>query len=116
MCIKAIRFREARASQTAFPSKELGNERIQLYNPFDYLQSDEEITEYLTQALMDDDPRVLGIALGYLAKARGIADLAEKTGLNRESLYKTLSGKTQPKWSTINRIIKALNIRIQAVT
>ncbi len=44
------------------------------YNPFDYLQSDEEIANYLTNAFMDDAPRVLAIALGYLAKAHGIAD------------------------------------------
>ena len=85
------------------------------YNPFDYFESDDEIACYLNTAYLDDDPQMFIIALGYLAKTRGIATIAEKTGLNRESLYKTLSGKTQPKWDTIQRIMKALNINIRAV-
>ncbi len=85
------------------------------YNPFDYLNSDEEVVEYLNTAYSADDPQIFVIALGYLAKNRGIASIAEKTGLNRESLYKTLAGKTQPKWDTIQRIMKALNIDIRAV-
>jgi probable addiction module antidote protein len=68
--------------------------------------------DYLTQAFMDDDPAVFMTALGHVAKHKGIAQLAAETGLNRESLYKTLSGKTQPKWGTVQRIIKALHITI----
>ena len=64
---------------------------------------------------MDDDPDMFIIALGHVAKAKGVTQLAKDTGLNRESLYKTLSGKTQPKWDTIQRIMKALNIKIRAV-
>jgi len=86
------------------------------YNPFNFFQSDEEIGDYLTQAFMDDDPAMFVTALGHLAKHKGIAQLAEDTGLNRESLYKALSGKTQPKWDTVQRIIKALhmNVRVAA--
>jgi probable addiction module antidote protein len=68
--------------------------------------------DYLTQAFLDDDPAVFVTALGHVAKAKGIAQLATDTGLNRESLYKALSGKTQPKWDTVQRIIKALNINL----
>jgi probable addiction module antidote protein len=68
--------------------------------------------EYLTQAFMDDDPAMFIIALGHIAKHKGIAQLAADTGLNRESLYKTLSGKSQPKWDTVQRIIKALKVRV----
>jgi probable addiction module antidote protein len=85
---------------------------IKLYSPFDHLLTDADMSDYLTQAFMDDDPAVFMTALGHVAKHKGIAQLAAETGLNRESLYKTLSGKTQPKWGTVQRIIKALHITI----
>lgn len=69
--------------------------------------------EYLTQAFMDDDPAMFVTALGHVARHKGIAKLAEETGLNRESLYKALSGKTQPKWDTVQLIIKALHISVR---
>jgi len=66
------------------------------YNPFDYLENEEEINEYLSTAFNDEDPHVFLIALGYLAKKRGMAEIARLTGVNRESLYKSLSGKGNP--------------------
>jgi probable addiction module antidote protein len=85
---------------------------IKPYSPFDHLLTDADMGDYLTQAFMDDDPAVFITALGHVAKHKGIAQLAAETGLNRESLYKTLSGKTQLKWGTVQRIIKALHITI----
>lgn len=82
------------------------------YNPFDHLLDENDMGAYLTEAFMDDDPEVFLIALGHVAKRRGIAQLAADTGLNRESLYKTLSGKTRPKWDTVQRIVKALNLSV----
>ncbi len=86
---------------------------IKPYNPFNHLLSETDMGEYLTQAFMDDDPAVFVTALGHVAKHKGIAQLASDTGLNRESLYKALSGKTQPKWDTVQRIIKALHISVR---
>ena len=83
------------------------------YNPLNFFQSDDEIAEYLTQAFTDEDPGMFIVALGHVAKHRGIAKLAEETGLNRESLHKALSGKTRPKWDTVQRIIKALKISVR---
>ena len=83
-----------------------------LYNPFDFLLDDSEISEYLNNAFMDDDPEIFIIALGHVAKHKGIAKLSKETGLNRESLYKALSGKTKPKWDTVQSIIKALHVNI----
>lgn len=85
------------------------------YNPFDNLLTEADIGDYLTNAFLDDDPAVFVTALGHIARHKGIAQLASDTGLNRESLYKTLSGKTQPKWDTVQRIIKALNMNIHLV-
>ena len=85
------------------------------YNPLDYLETKEEINEYLNNAFMDDDPQVFLIALGYLAKKKGMSKVARETGLNRESLYKSLSGAGNPKFTTISKVSKALGCKL-AVT
>ncbi|MDA3915418.1 MAG: putative addiction module antidote protein [Deltaproteobacteria bacterium] len=84
------------------------------YNPFDYFETKEEINENLNNAFMDDDPRIFIIALGYLTRKKGRTKVARETGLNRESLYKSLAEDGNPKFSTISRITKALGCR-QAV-
>ena len=85
------------------------------YNPVDFFQNEEEIVAYLNEAYLDEDPNVFLVAPGHIAKSRGMTELAKCTGLNRESLYKALSGNTKPKWDTVQRVMKALNIKIQAV-
>ncbi|HEB70593.1 MAG TPA: putative addiction module antidote protein [Desulfobulbus sp.] len=82
------------------------------YNPFDYLEPKEEINEYLNSAFMDDDPMVFIVALGYLARKKGMSNIAKETGLNRESLYKSLSGDGNPAFSTIKKITKALGCKL----
>ena len=89
--------------------------KLQEYNPADLLKSEEDITSYLNDAYDDDDPATFVIALGDVAKMKGIGYVAKKAGLNRESLCKALSGKTRPPWDTIQRVMKSLNIHIQAV-
>ncbi len=82
------------------------------YNPLDYLETKEEINEYLNNAFMDDDPQVFLIALGHLAKKKGMSKIARETGLNRESLYKSLSGAGNPKFTTISKVSKALGCKL----
>jgi probable addiction module antidote protein len=82
------------------------------FNPITFLKSDDEISEYLTEAYRDEDPAVFIVALGHVARHRGIAKLAEETGLNRESLYKTFNGKVQPKWDTVHRLLKAMKVEL----
>ncbi len=82
------------------------------FNPVEYLQSDEEIAEYLTEAYQDDDPAVFVAALGNEVRSKGVARLAEETGLNRESLYKDFNGKAQPKWDTVHRLLHALGVHV----
>ncbi len=82
------------------------------YNPLDYLETKEEVNEYLSKAFMDDDPQIFLIALGHLAKKKGMTKIAEETGLNRESLYKSLSGDGNPKFATISKVTKALGYKL----
>lgn len=85
---------------------------IKTYNPFDYLETKEEIDEYLNNAYLNEDHRVFLVALGYLAKKQGMAEVAKKAGLNRESLYKALAGAGNPRFSTVSRVIKALGCKL----
>ncbi len=70
-----------------------------LYNPFDYLEAEEEINEYLNDAFRDDDPQVFLVALGHLARKQGMQEVARRTGLNRECFYKSISGSGNPHFS-----------------
>lgn len=80
----------------------------------DYLDSEEAIATYLSAVMEENDPDLLVAALGDIARARGMAKLAEDAGLNRESLYKALRPGAKPRFDTVLRIMKALNIKIQA--
>ena len=83
--------------------------------PFDmanYLNSDEDIAEYLVQALEDGDAALLAAALGDVARARNMAQLARDTGLTREGLYKALSGEGNPSLSTVMKVMKAMGLKL----
>ncbi len=83
--------------------------------PFDmanYLTNEEEIAEYLRQVLCDGDPAEFAAALGDIARARGMTQLARDTGLSRESLYKSLSGERAPSSDTLFKVLKALGFEI----
>ncbi|MGI9213139.1 MAG: addiction module antidote protein [Methylococcaceae bacterium] len=83
--------------------------------PFDMvslLDSDEAINEYLSQVLEDGDNDELIRALGYIAKAKGMTLIAERSGLSRESLYKALKPGAKPRFDTVLKVIKALGIKL----
>lgn len=85
------------------------------YSPFDvaeHLDNDEVIAEYLSAAMEDPNPDVFLAALGDVAKARGMAQIAKETGLGRESLYKALSGGAHPRYDTIKAVLSALGVKL----
>ncbi|MDO4222613.1 MAG: putative addiction module antidote protein [Acinetobacter sp.] len=80
------------------------------FNAFDYFETHAEIMEYLDSCFNDDDPELFVVALSHLIEKKGVAEVAKLTGLNRESLYKTIKGQTQPSWATVHKIIQALKL------
>jgi probable addiction module antidote protein len=80
------------------------------FDASDYLDSEEVIAEYLTVALEDPDPDAFLMAVRDVAKARGIATIAENAGLGRESLYKALRPGAQPRFDTVRRLLDALGV------
>jgi probable addiction module antidote protein len=77
-----------------------------------YLDNEEVIAEYLTAALEDDDPDVFLSAVGNVAKARGMTQIAQATGLGRESLYKALTPGARPKYDTVLKVLRGLGVRL----
>jgi probable addiction module antidote protein len=69
---------------------------------------------YLEAALEDGDPTLIAAALGDIARAQGMSQIARKTGLGRESLYKALSPDGNPEFSTVLKVVRALGLRLHA--
>ena len=82
-----------------------------IYDSAQYLDNDEAISAYMEEALETDDPVFIAKALGTVARARGMSQIAKKTGLSRESLYKALSGEGNPEFGTVIRVMHALGLR-----
>jgi len=85
--------------------------------PFDMttlLDSDEAVSEYLNQVLEEGDSDELIRALGYIAKAKGMAMIAKESGLGRESLYKALAPGAKPRFDTVLKVIRALGVKLHA--
>lgn len=83
--------------------------------PFDaseYLDDEKVIAEYLTAALEDPNPEVFLIAVANVAKARGIAKVAQDSGLGRESLYKALAPGAKPRYETVRKLMDALGVKL----
>ena len=87
-------------------------ENFPQFGASDYLDNEEEIAEYLTAALEDENPDFFLAALADVAKARGISKVAQSTGLERESLYKALAPGAKPRYETILKILHGLGVKI----
>jgi probable addiction module antidote protein len=83
------------------------------FDASDYLDNEETIAEYLAAALENPDPDAFLVAVRDVAKARGIANVAAKAGLGRESLYKTLQLGAKPRFETVRRLLAALDVKLQ---
>jgi len=93
----------------------MNQEIFSRYDSADYLKSDEDIAAYLEAATEEagDDPVFLARALGVVARARNMSQLARDVGMSREGLNKALSGDGNPTLATIFKVAKALGLRIE---
>jgi probable addiction module antidote protein len=85
-----------------------------LYDTADYLDSPEAIAAYIEAAFEDGDPALITHALGVVARAKGMSQLARDAGVTREALYKALTAAGDPKLSTFIGVLKALGMRLTA--
>lgn len=84
------------------------------YDSADYLDDADSIAAYLEAAFEDGDPTVITHALGVVARAKGMSQLARNAGVTREALYKALTAEGDPKLSTFIGVLKALGMRLTA--
>ncbi len=84
------------------------------FDPAEYLQTEEDVAAYLTAIMEDNDPALLAAALGDIARARGMSEIANASGITREALYKALRPNAQPRFDTISRVCAALGVRLVA--
>ncbi len=78
----------------------------------EYLDSPEMIHEYLKAAFEDGDSELLMVAIGNVAKARGMSDIAQKTNLSRQNLYKSFSSNGLPRFDTVKKVVEALGCKL----
>jgi len=88
--------------------------RTKKWDAAEHLKSDADMAAYLEAALEEGDPALVAAALGDIARAKGMGNLARETGLGRESLYKALSADGNPELATILKVVKALGLRLHA--
>jgi len=88
---------------------------VKAFDVADYLDDEETIAEYLSATLEDPNPEMFLMAIKTVARARGMTQLAQATGLGRESLYKALAPGAKPRYETIMKVLKALGVRLHAV-
>ncbi len=80
------------------------------------LESDEDMAAYLEAALEEGDASLVAAALGDIARAKGMSQIARDTGLGRESLYKALSAEGNPEFATIMKVVEALGLKLHATS
>ena len=85
-----------------------------LFDAAKYLNTPEAISVYLEDIFETEDPLLIAHALGSIARAKGMTEVARKTGLSRESLYKALSVEGNPEFATILKVMSALDLKISA--
>jgi probable addiction module antidote protein len=78
----------------------------------EHLETEEDITAYLEAVLDDGDPTLVSAALGDIARARGMTEIAREAGLGRESLYKALSPEGNPEFATVMKVLRALGLSL----
>jgi probable addiction module antidote protein len=84
------------------------------YDTADYLKDEESVLAYLEAAMeqASDDPALVAVALGNIARARNMSQLARDTGLTREGLYKALSGEGNPSFATVLKVAQAMGLQL----
>ena len=88
--------------------------RTQPWDVAEHLETEEDMAAYLEAVLQEGDPTLVAAALGDIARAKGISQIARETGLGRASLYKALSPEGNPELATVLKVVRALGLQLHA--
>ena len=86
--------------------------KLKKFDVVDFLDSDDALIEYLNLALAENDPTYFTKALGNVARAKGMASIADTAGLGRQALYRALSSDGNPRLDTLFKVLETLNVRL----
>lgn len=95
-------------------SKKIKVSELPEFDAAEYLHSEEDIAAYLTAVIEENDSSLLAAALGDIARARGMTQVAKDSGITREALYKALRPGSEPRFETVSRVCAALGVRLVA--
>ncbi len=95
-------------------TKKIKISEIPEFDAAEYLTSDADVAAYLTTILEENDAALLAAALGDIARARGMTQVAKDSGITREALYKALRPGSEPRFDTVSRVCAALGVRLVA--
>lgn len=95
-------------------NKKVNISHLSEFDITEHLDSEQTIAEYITIVVEENDPAALADALGSVARARGMTDIAKTPGLTCEGLYKALRPNAQPRFETISRLCAALGVCLVA--
>ncbi len=92
----------------------MGTIKLHKWDSAEHLKTEEDMAQYLEACMEEagDDAAFIAKALGNIARAKGMSQLAKDTGLGRESLYKALSGENNPSFATILKVVHALGLKL----
>lgn len=93
-------------------SEKMSASALKTFDLAEHLKTDEDIAVYLTLAIEEDDPSELTHALGVVARARGMSQIARDSGITREALYHALQSGREPRFDTVRRVCHALGLRL----
>ena len=80
----------------------------------EHIKTEADIAAYLNLVLEEGDAAELAHALGIIARAKGMAEIAQKSGITREALYKALRPNAQPRFDTVNKVMQAMGVKLHA--
>ncbi len=87
--------------------------RTSKWDPAEHIKTEKDVVAYIDAALEDGDPALIAEVLGDIARSKGMASIAKKTGLGRESLYKSLSKGGNPGFITVLKVVQALGYKLK---
>jgi probable addiction module antidote protein len=93
----------------------MANTKTLPWDMAEHLETKEDMAAYLEAALEDGDLKLIAAVLGDIARSKGMAEIAQETGLGRESLYKALSSEGNPEFATVLKVLRVLGLRLSAV-
>jgi len=86
--------------------------KLSKFDATEYLETDEDVAGFLSEALKTGDSEYVNHAFGVVARARGMTDIARRSGIKREALYRALSKTGNPQFKTIHEVIKAMGLTL----